>query len=69
MLDDPAVVQASEKFVSVIVRRPQAYRFLQKDKNVAIPGIVFLDAEGAVITACGLESAQQLVEKMNEVAK
>jgi hypothetical protein len=69
VLDDPAVVQASEKFVRVIVRRPHAYRFLQKDRNVAIPGIIFLDSQGAVVATSKLDSAEQLIERMNKVAK
>lgn len=67
MLDDPRVGQASEKFVCVIVRRPHAYRFLEKDQNVSIPGIVFLDGEGDVLGSARLESAEQLVEKMSSI--
>ena len=60
ILDDPAVLKASEKFVRLIVRRPHAYEFKNKDKSV--PGIVFLDGQGKVV-------AKQLVEKMNELKK
>lgn len=63
------MVKASEKFVRLIVRRPHAYELLTKGKNVPIPGIVFLDAEGKLIGTARLEEAKKLVEKMNEVMK
>jgi hypothetical protein len=63
------VLKASEKFVRLIIRRPHAYEFKNKDKSVPIPGIVFLDAEGKLIRTARLEEAKKLVEKLNEVAK
>ncbi len=63
------VVKASEKFVRVIVRRPHAYKFVAKDKTIAIPGIVFLDREGNVVGSVQLDSAETLVEKMNNLVK
>lgn len=68
-MNDSAVVKASEKFVRVIVRRPHAYKFVEKDQTVAIPGIVLLDAEGNVIGSAHLDSAENLVEKLNELVK
>jgi hypothetical protein len=62
-------VKASDKFVRIIVRRPHAYQFLNKDRSVSIPGFVFLDAEGTVIGSAGLDKAEQLVEKMHELAQ
>jgi hypothetical protein len=63
------VREASEKLVRLIVRRPHAYELKKKDKSVPIPGIVFLDAEGKVVGTVQVESAKQLIDKMNEVAK
>ena len=63
------MLKASEKFVRLIVRRPHAYEFKNKDKRVPIPGIAFLDAEGKVVGTLQLESAKQLVDKMNELTK
>ncbi len=63
------VVKASEKFVRVIVRRPHAYKFVEKDKTAAVPGIVFLDQEGNVVGSVQLDSAEKLVEKMNKLVK
>jgi hypothetical protein len=63
------VLKASEKFVRLIIRRPHAYEFKNKDKNVPIPGIVFLDGHGKVVETVVPESAKQLVEKMDVLAK
>ena len=63
------MLKASEKFVRIIIRRPHAYEFKSKDKGVPIPGIVFLDAQGKVVRTVQPESAQQLVEKMNELMR
>jgi hypothetical protein len=63
------VQKASEKFVRIIIRRPQAYEFKNKDKSVPIPGIVFLDGQGKVVGTLVPESAKQLVEKMDELTK
>jgi hypothetical protein len=63
------VLKASEKFVRLIVRRPHAYEFKKKDTRVPIPGIAFLDAQGKVVGTVQPDSAKQLVDKMNEVAK
>jgi hypothetical protein len=63
------VLKASKKFVRLIVRRPHAYEFKNKDKSVPIPGIVFLDAQRKVVGTAQLHSAKQLVEKVNELTK
>ncbi len=63
------MLKASEKFVRLIIRRPHAYEFKNKDKSVPIPGIVFLDAQRKVVGTVQPESAKQLVEKMNELTK
>ena len=63
------MLKASEKFVRLIVRRPHAYEFRNKNKSVPIPGIIFLDAQGMVVATAQLESAQKVVDKMNEVTK
>ena len=63
------MLKASQKFVRLIVRRPHAYEFKNKDKSVPIPGIVFLDGQGKVVGTAEPESATQLVDKMTEVAK
>jgi hypothetical protein len=63
------VLQASAKFVRIIVRRPHAYEFREKrfrTKNVPIPGIIFLDREGKLVGAIQPETAKDLVEKMME---
>ncbi len=63
------MLKASEKFARIIIRRPHAYEFKNKDKSVPIPGIVFLDAQRKVVGTVQPESAKQLVEKMNELTK
>ncbi len=63
------MLEVSEKFVRVIIRRPHAYEFRKKDKSVPIPGIVFLDAQGNVTGSAQLESGKQLAEKLNEPTK
>jgi hypothetical protein len=63
------VLKGSEKFVRVIVRRPHAYELKNKDKSVAIPGIVFLDGDSKVVGTVQLESAKEFVEKMSELTK
>ena len=63
------MLKGSEKFVRLIVRRPHAYEFKNKDKNVPIPGIVFLNAQGKVVGTLQPESPKQLVEKLTELTK
>ena len=63
------MLKASEKFVRLIIRRPHAYEFKNKDKNVPIPGIVFLNGQGKVEAALVPESAKELVDKMAELTK
>lgn len=53
----------------IIIRRPHAYEFRTKDKDVPIPGVVFLDAEGKLVGTAKLETATQLVKKMDELTK
>jgi hypothetical protein len=64
-------VKASEKFVRLIVRRPHAYEFMLKfkSKEVPIPGVVILDRDGKHLGASSLESAKELSDKLNELAK
>ena len=65
------MVKASEKFVRVIVRRPHAYEFLVKFKGqgVPIPGILILADDGKLLEASSLESAKELAQKLNDLAK
>jgi len=66
------VLKASEKFVRIIVRRPQAYEFREKrfrGKNVPIPGIIFLNREGKLIGTILPDTAKELVAKMMELTK
>jgi hypothetical protein len=63
------VRKTSEKFVRLIVRRPHTYEFKNKDRNVPIPGIVFLDAQGKLLGITRLETARELVQQMNERVK
>lgn len=53
----------------LIVRRPQAYQFLAKDRTVPIPGVVFLNADGKLVGSDPLETAKQFLGKMSELAK
>lgn len=46
MLADEKVVDLSKKFVTLILRRPHAYKFAADHKGASIPGIAILDAEG-----------------------
>ncbi len=63
------MLKASEKFISVIIRRPQAYDFKNKDRSAPIPGFVFLDTQGNVLGTVQPESAKRLVGKMNELVR
>lgn len=65
------VARASEKFVRVIVRRPHAYEFLEKfkGKEVLIPGILVLSADGKLVGTSSLESAKEVADKLNGLAK
>jgi hypothetical protein len=61
------VLKASEKFVRILLRGPDAQELRDKefkDKNLSMPVIVFLDAEGKGVGAVQPESAKQLVERM-----
>jgi hypothetical protein len=71
ILGDRAVVKASEKFVRVIIRRPHAYEFRQKfrGKEVPIPGIIVLDAEGKLVGVSPIESSKEVVEKLGGLAR
>lgn len=62
------MVKVSQKFVRLIVRRPQAYQFKAKDEKAPIPGIVFLNADGKLVGAIPLEAAKQFLDKMNALA-
>jgi hypothetical protein len=72
ILNDPAVLKASEKFVRVLLRGPDAQELRDKafkDKDVSMPGIVFLDAQGKPIGTARLETAQEFVQQLNELTK
>ena len=64
-------MKASEKFVRIIVRRPHAYEFREKFKGaeVPIPGILVISAEGKLVGSSSLESAKELADKLNVLAK
>jgi len=49
--------------------RPSAYEFKKKGKDVPIPGLVFLNAEGKVVGTDALKTTKQLLEKMNDLTK
>jgi hypothetical protein len=70
ILGDRAVVNAAEKSVRVIIRRPHAYQIRQKfrGKEIPIPGIIVLDTEGKLVGATPIESAKEVVEKLNHLA-
>jgi len=57
-------VNASGKFVRLIIRRPHAYRFAQEHKGATIPGIAFLDGEGKLTGNAVLKDAPGLLEEM-----
>ena len=65
------MVKASQKFVRVIVRRPHAYEFLRKFKGqeVPIPGVLILGDDGKLLGASSLESAEELAQKLHDLAK
>jgi len=70
-LADPLVGKASEKFIRVIVRRPHAYEFRQKfrGREVPIPGIVMLDANGKLLGPVSLDSAKEVADRLNGLGK
>ena len=55
----------------LIVRRPHAYEFFMKfkGKQVPVPGILILGDEGKLLGASSLESAKELAQKLNDLAK
>ena len=65
------MVNASEKFVRLIVRRPHAYEFRQKFRGheVPIPGIIVLDADGKLLGSSPLDSAREVADKLNGLVK
>jgi hypothetical protein len=66
------VLKASEKYVRVLLRGPDAQELRDKafkDKDVSMPGIVFLDAQGKPIGTARLETAQEFVQQLNELTK
>lgn len=76
MLNDAEVVKNADRFVRLIIRRPQAYEFSQRfgesDKQITMPGIAFLDWQGRLLGTAELEgegAAKKLVEKMKEIGR
>jgi hypothetical protein len=64
-------MQAAEKFVRIIIRRPHAYEFPKKFKGngVPIPGVLILDADGKFLGTSSLESSKELAQKLHELAR
>jgi len=42
------VAGAAERFVRILIRRPQAYSFKRGHPDAPIPGLIVLDATGEV---------------------
>jgi hypothetical protein len=66
------VLKASEQFVRIILRGPDAHELRDKelkDKKVSLPGIVFLDAQGRPIETARLETASDFLQQMNQLLK
>lgn len=49
--------------MTVIVRRPHAYKFREQNKETPIPGLVVLDADGKFLGGVSLPS-EDAVEKV-----
>ena len=64
MFSDKAVIESSEKYVRLILRRPHAYWFKRKYPKAPIPGFVFLNPEGEVIDTFALLQNGQPLEKL-----
>jgi hypothetical protein len=64
-------VNSSEKFLRVIVRRPHAYEFREKyrGKDVPIPGLLVLSADGKLVGTSALESSKEVTDKLDGLAK
>jgi len=74
VLDDPAVVRASEGFTTILIRRPEAYTFRRDagDKAIPIPGIVVLDPEGKVLgfhDLAGPEAVKKLAALLGKLRR
>ena len=67
-MNDPRIVKLSSRFVSVIIRRPQAYRFRGKYGGVDIPGISILTPDGKLFGSEGLKGANT-VERVVDLLK
>lgn len=68
-MQDEKVVEASQAFVRIIVRRPHAYELRKTHKGVPIPGLVFLDAEGNLKGSrplTGLDDKGAVLEAMDK---
>ncbi len=63
MFSDKAVIESSEKYVRLILRRPHAYWFKRKYPKAPIPGFAFLSPEGEVIDTFPLLRPGQTLEK------
>lgn len=67
MLDDPEVVAGSEKFVTLIIRRPYAYAFVREHEGAVLTGVAFLDGDGTLKGSSRLKAATEVVKEMERV--
>jgi hypothetical protein len=64
ILSDPAVREASNHVVTIIIRRPHAYAFASRYPRSPIPGIVILKDDGSLKHAFADGSAAELVRML-----
>lgn len=66
------VVDASEKFICLIIRRPHAYWFNQQYSSAPIPGIAVLDASRKIVDTFPLllpgQTAEKLASKLQAIS-
>ena len=61
-------MKRSEKFVRLIIRRPQAYTFRKNYKTAPIPGVAFLDGEGKFKEEYRFNSKESLADVLKRLS-
>ena len=67
MISDKAVIESSNKYVRLILRRPHAYWFKRNYPKAPIPGFVFLSPDGELIDIFASQQGGQLLEKFRAI--
>ena len=69
MFSDKGVLEASKRYVRIIIRRPHAYWFKQRYSAAPIPGFVFMSPEGKVTRVFPFLRPGQTLDKFRNALK